>query len=46
VHAHETIGNWQELHDRGILDQVIADNIIDFRDYFGQTPSEAATQGG
>jgi hypothetical protein len=40
VLAHEAISGWEDLRDRGVLEQTITDNLIDLGDYFQQRPAE------
>jgi hypothetical protein len=40
VLAHEAIVDWHDLRDRGLLEQAIAENLIDLDKYFAQSKEE------
>jgi hypothetical protein len=40
VIAHGTITDWNQLRDRGDLEQAIADNLIDLQPYFSQSRAD------
>lgn len=44
VLAHATITNWDDLRERGLLDEAIQDNLVDLSAFFTQTKKQAEAQ--